>query len=53
MSSTNINDADSIHPLHNDPPSKVKLIIHNQFPGTELVSPVYAGEGTICYLSLD
>jgi hypothetical protein len=83
MSSTNINDTDSIHSsqsdaddvyssqsdtgsthssqseadsicsVQNDPPSEVKLMIHNQFPGIELVSPVYAGEGVTCYLSPD
>jgi hypothetical protein len=30
---------------------KVKLVIHNQCPGIELVSPVCAGEGIICHLS--
>jgi hypothetical protein len=36
-----------------DTPIEVKLIIHNQLPGVELVSPVYAGEGITCYLSPD
>jgi hypothetical protein len=29
-------------------PSKVKLIIHHQFPNIELVSPVYVGNGARC-----
>jgi hypothetical protein len=36
-----------------DRPLEVKLIIHNQFPGVELVSPVYASEGAKRYLSPD
>jgi hypothetical protein len=46
-------EADSIYSVQNDPPSEVKLMIHNQFPGIELVSPIYAGEGVTCYLSPD
>jgi hypothetical protein len=34
-------------------PSKVTLMIHHQCPGIELVSPVYACDGAICYLSPD
>jgi hypothetical protein len=34
-------------------PSKVKLIIHHQFPGIELVSPICAGKCATCYLSPD
>jgi hypothetical protein len=30
-------------------PSKVKLIIHNQFPGVELTFPLYYREGAECY----
>jgi hypothetical protein len=30
---------------------EVKLIIHNQFPGIELVSPMYYINGATCYLS--
>jgi hypothetical protein len=37
----------------NSIPSKVKLMIHNQFPGVELISPVYAGKGARCYTSPD
>jgi hypothetical protein len=33
--------------------AKVILIIHNQFPGVELVSPGCNGRGTECYLSPD
>jgi hypothetical protein len=39
-----------IQPNQNSPPSKVKLIIHNQSPGIELVSPVYCSDGAECYL---
>jgi hypothetical protein len=31
----------------------VKLIIHHQFPGIELVSPVYANRHATCHLPLD
>jgi hypothetical protein len=35
-----------------DAPSELRLTIHNQFPGIELVSPVYAtGRDVTCYLS--
>jgi hypothetical protein len=34
-------------------PSKVELTIHHQFPGIELISPVYPGYGATCYLSPD
>jgi hypothetical protein len=34
-------------------PSKVNLMIHHQFPGIELVSPICAGKGATCYLSPD
>jgi hypothetical protein len=44
-------EADSIHSIQNDPPSEVKLIIHNQFLGIELASPMHAGESVMCYLS--
>jgi hypothetical protein len=33
--------------------SKVKVTIHHQFPGVELVSPVYAGKGATCCMSID
>jgi hypothetical protein len=32
-------------------PTKVKLLIHHQFPGIELVSPMYISDGSTCYLS--
>jgi hypothetical protein len=34
-------------------PLKVKLVIHNQCPGIELVSPVYGGDSITCYISPD
>jgi hypothetical protein len=34
-------------------PPKLRLIIHHQFPGVELVSPIYAGYGSSCYLPPD
>jgi hypothetical protein len=52
MGSTDSSDASTIEPV-NDVPSKVKLILHHQLPGIELVSPVYAGDGVECYLSPD
>jgi hypothetical protein len=39
--------------LQDSAPSEVKLIIHNQCPGIELVSPMYVSNGAICHLSLD
>jgi LAS superfamily LD-carboxypeptidase LdcB len=47
------NDTDAIQSSQNDASSKVKLIIHNQFPGTELVSPLYYSDGVTCCLSPD
>jgi hypothetical protein len=44
---------DIIQPHHNDEPLKVDLMIHNQSPGVELVSPIYAGDATTCCLSPD
>jgi hypothetical protein len=32
---------------------KVNLVIHQQFPGIELVSPLYYSDGAICYLPPD
>jgi hypothetical protein len=46
-------DANIIQPNQNSTPSKVKLIIRNQFPGIELASPMYVSRGTTCYLSPD
>jgi hypothetical protein len=34
-------------------PSKVKLLIHHQFPGIELVSPAYACDNATCHTSPD
>jgi hypothetical protein len=44
---------DTIQPRQNDTLSKVKLTIHHQFPGTELVSPLYHSNSATCYLSSD
>jgi hypothetical protein len=51
MAPTDSSDIDNIQPYQNGAPSKVKLTIHNQCLGIELASPVYAGDGTTCYLS--
>jgi hypothetical protein len=53
MASLNNSDADTIQSSQNSLPSKMKLIIHHQLPGVELVSPAYAGNGITCYLSPD
>jgi hypothetical protein len=42
MTSTDGSDTDTTQSSQNDTPSKVKLMIHHQFPGIELVSPIYA-----------
>jgi hypothetical protein len=46
----NINNVQS---SKDDAPSKVELMIHHQFLGVELVSPVCAGNSVTCYLSPD
>jgi hypothetical protein len=46
-------NTDTIQSSQDDASSKVKLIIHNQFPGIELTSPVYAGRHVTCYLVPD
>jgi hypothetical protein len=46
-------DINIIQSRQNGTPLEVKLMIHHEFPGIELVSPVYAGCGAICHLSLD
>jgi hypothetical protein len=43
--------ANIIQSIAYDAPSKVKLMIHHQFPDIELVSPLYYGNGATCYLS--
>jgi hypothetical protein len=53
MISTDSKDTDTIQSSQNDIPSKVELTICNQFPGIELVSPVYASTGAKCCLSPD
>jgi hypothetical protein len=50
---TSTYDAGINQRCQNDTPSKVSLIIHHQFPGVELVSPICIGDGITCYLSPD
>jgi hypothetical protein len=42
-------DTDIVQPRQNSIPSKLELIIRNQFPGFELVSPVHVGLDATCY----
>jgi hypothetical protein len=42
--------ADTSQQQKNEAPSKVKLMIHHQFPGMELVSPLYVTFGARRYL---
>jgi hypothetical protein len=51
MSSKDKSNTDSTQSCHSDALSKMKLIIHNQFPGIELVSSVYYSDVTTCCLS--
>jgi hypothetical protein len=53
MASTDSRNTSTIQSCQNDAPSKVKLAVHNQCPGIELASPVYAGDGVTCCLSPD
>jgi hypothetical protein len=53
MTSTDNNNVDSIQSRRSYAAVEVKLIIHHQFPGIELVSPVYARDGATCYLLPD
>jgi hypothetical protein len=53
MASIHASDVDTIQLHQNNVPSKVKLIIHHQFPGIKLVSPVHAGGGVTFYLLPD
>jgi hypothetical protein len=53
MASTDSNVTDSIQACQNDTLPKMKLVINNQFPGIELVSPLYYSNGAVCYLSPD
>jgi hypothetical protein len=46
-------DVDTIQPRQNDTPSKVKLIIHHQFPGIELISSLCYSDGAVCHSSPD
>jgi hypothetical protein len=50
MTLTDSSEAGIIQSHQNDVPSKVKLMLHHQFPGVELVSPAYAGGNATCYL---
>jgi hypothetical protein len=51
MASTDSSDTDTIRSCQNDLPAKIRLVIHNQFPGIELVSPVYVSNNATDYLS--
>jgi hypothetical protein len=53
MTSTYTSDVDIIQSRQNDAPSKLKLTIHHQSPGIELISPVYTIGGATCYLMPD
>jgi hypothetical protein len=53
MTSTHTNDTDNIRSCQNITPSEVKLTLHHQLPGIELVSPMCVSDGSICYLSPD
>jgi hypothetical protein len=45
MTSTHdTNNVDTIQPRQNNAPSKIKLTIHHQFPGIELVPELYYGD---------
>jgi hypothetical protein len=53
MASTHASAAGAIQPHQNNTPLKVKLVIHHQFPGIELVSPTYASRRSTCCLLPD
>jgi hypothetical protein len=53
MTSIYASDAGIIQSHQNITPLKVKLIIHHQLPGVELVSPLYTGYGAMCHLPPD
>jgi hypothetical protein len=54
MTSTDNSDDDGvIQSYQNDALTKVELIIYHQFPGVELISPVYVGSGVKYYLPPD
>jgi hypothetical protein len=50
---TSIHDTGAILEQSTDASLKVNLMIHHQFPGIELVSPICACDGATCYLSPD
>jgi hypothetical protein len=52
FSNKSTRSTDANRQLRNNTP-KVKLVIHHQFPGIELVSPVYACDGATCILPPD
>jgi hypothetical protein len=41
-------DVDTIQSHQNNTPSRVALVIHHQFPGIELTSLLYYGNGAVC-----
>jgi hypothetical protein len=53
MESTDSSNADVSQSSQNDASSEVKLIIHHQFPGIELISSVYGSHGATCHLLPD
>jgi hypothetical protein len=53
MESAHTSDTNIIHPFQVDAPLEVRLSIHQQFPGIELVSPVYVSNGATCHLLPD
>jgi hypothetical protein len=53
MESIYVDGVEIIQSFQSGALSKMKLIIHHQFPGIELVSPIYAGDGVTCYLPPD
>jgi hypothetical protein len=46
-------DVNTIQSRKDGTPSEVKLIIHHQCPGIELISPEHVGNGATCRLSPD
>jgi hypothetical protein len=53
MAATDSSDVGIIQSSQDDMSSKVELTIHHQFPGIELVSPLYASDDATCYLLPD
>jgi hypothetical protein len=46
-------NANTVQSYQNSVPTEVKLMIHHQLPGIELVSPIYASDGSTCHLLPD